>query len=451
MRRHPWWSTGIGIIVLSAMIVFWAGTRPGFDPYGWLVWGHQTLHLNLDTNAAPSWKPLPYLFTVPYALAGHYEMRLWMITAVSVSLAGCVFAGRITYRLVDPPPERRWAGIVAAVFSGLALLGIQDYAHYVLSAQSDPMIVSLVPRRDRLPSVQAPAGRVRAGRAGFARPSRGVAVPGRLSLWMWLRVPRTRWLVAGGWVAIVLLWFGIPALTSRTPFVAAANALDSGRRLTSDQIFGTMGRFLGLNELPVELAALLAVVLAVLRRDLSPWRWRRGRRLGGGRDRVRAARLARARALHVRGRRGAGGARRGGRRPAAAGRAPLVGGARLGRSGARRRAGGVPGAGRRLARSGRAQGPARAAPGRPRSTTWPVIGHWAVPPALRCGEPLTRLEYQTMLAYTLKMNVNQVGFKYSQAIAHGNPIVLFTPYPTGVGWLVQAMHQTNPACWSLPH
>ena len=120
---------------LVPIIVFWANTRPGFDPYGWLVWGHQTLHLNLDTNAAPSWKPLPYLFTVPYALAGHYEMRLWMITAVSVSLAGCVFAGRITYRLVNSPPERRWAGIVAAVFAGLALLGIQNYAHYVLSAQ----------------------------------------------------------------------------------------------------------------------------------------------------------------------------------------------------------------------------------------------------------------------------------------------------------------------------
>ena len=55
-------------------------TRPGFDPYGWLVWGQQTLTGTLDTNAAPSWKPLPYLFTVPYALVGHYQLWLWMIT-----------------------------------------------------------------------------------------------------------------------------------------------------------------------------------------------------------------------------------------------------------------------------------------------------------------------------------------------------------------------------------
>jgi hypothetical protein len=65
-----------------------------------------------------------------------------------------------------------------------------------------------------------------------------------------------------------------------------------------------------------------------------------------------------------------------------------------------------------------------------------------------CGEPLTRLEYQTMLAYTLKLNVSRVGFKYGQAIARGNPIVLFTP--TSRGWPIQAMHQTAPQCRSLP-
>jgi hypothetical protein len=68
-----------------------------------------------------------------------------------------------------------------------------------------------------------------------------------------------------------------------------------------------------------------------------------------------------------------------------------------------------------------------------------------------CGEPLTRLEYQTMLAYQLGVNVSSVGYKYGEAIAHGNPIVLFTPYPTGIGWQVQAMHQTRPSCETLPH
>ena len=66
-----------------------------------------------------------------------------------------------------------------------------------------------------------------------------------------------------------------------------------------------------------------------------------------------------------------------------------------------------------------------------------------------CGEPLTRLEYQTALAWSLKDNVSRVGFKYGQAIAHGNPIVLFTPESTG--WKVQAVHQVLPQCLTLPH
>ena len=453
-RRHPWWSTGIGIVVLSVIIVFWANTRPGFDPYGWLVWGHQTLHLNLDTNAAPSWKPLPYLFTVPYALAGHYEMRLWMLTAVSVSLAGCVFAGRITYRLVNSPAERRWAGIVAAVFAGLALLGIQNYAHYVLSAQSDPMIVSLVLGAiDCLLYKRPRAAFVLGVLASLGRPEAWPFLAA-LSLWIWLRVPRTRWLVAGGWVALVLLWFGIPALTSRTPFVAASNAMDSGRRLTSDQVFGTMGRFLALNELPVELAALLAAVLAVVRRDLITLALVAGI--------VVWVVIEVAFALHG--------------WPGLARYMFEAGGVLVVLAGV--------GVGRLLLDAPRWPGmpgwvgpvlvgvlvlslvPAAASHARvehkdlreQRARTAEINDLSAVVRSLggaarlaKCGEPLTRLEYQTMLAYTLHMNVNQVGFKYSQAIAHGNPIVLFTPFPVGVGWQVQAVHQTNPACLSLPH
>jgi hypothetical protein len=453
-RRHPWWSTAIGIVVLSTIVVFWANTRPGFDPYGWLVWGHQTLHLNLDTNAAPSWKPLPYLFTVPYALGGHYEMRLWMITAVSISLAGCVFAGRITYRLVNPPPDRRWAGIVAAVFAGLALLGIQNYAHYVLSAQSDPMIVALIlaaidcclyrrPRAAFLLGVLASLGRPEAWPFLAA-----------LSLWMWLRVPRTRWLVAGGWVALVLLWFGIPALTSRTPFVSASNALDSGRRLTHNQVFGTMGRFLALNELPIELAALLAAVLAVVRRDLITLALVAGI--------VVWVLIEVAFALH-----GWPGLAR--YMFEAGGVLVVLAGVAVGRlllDAPRWSA--VPGwvgpvlvgvlvlslvpaavSHARVERKDLREQQKRTSEINDLGSVVRSLGGAAR--FAGCGEPLTRLEYQTTLAYTLHMNVNKVGFKYSQAVAHGNPIVLFTPYPTGVGWKVQAVHQTNPACLSLPH
>jgi hypothetical protein len=79
-----------------------------------------------------------------------------------------------------------------------------------------------------------------------------------------------------------------------------------------------------------------------------------------------------------------------------------------------------------------------------------VVNDLGGPARLRaCGEPLTSLEYQTALAWTLKINVATIGFKYPQAIRRGNPIVLYTPIRTG-GWQVQALHQRSPACLSLP-
>ncbi len=465
-RRHPWWAVAAGVVVLSTLLVLWAGTRPGFDPYGWLTWGRQTLHGDLDTNAAPSWKPLPYLFTVVYALAGHDGMRLWMITSAAVSLAGVVFAGRIAFKLTDAPPERRWAGFVAAVFAGLALLAINNEFHYILSAQSDPMIVALC-----LAAIDSELeGRPRAafllgGLAALGRPEVWPFL-GLYSLWAWRRRPALAPLLAGGWVAIALLWFGIPALTARTPFVSAANALDSGRRLTSDQIGGTITRFLDITPLALKLAALLGVVLAATRRSavdrIALW-------LAAGV--VAWVVVECAFAVHG--------------WPAlerymfeAAGVMIVLAGGLVGRLLAdppwsRRPAGGSGGWGG----WGRYGGAAIVA----------VIVLGLVPPALSaaraehrdlreqrkrtaeindlpgviarfggaarlraCGEPMTRLEYQTLLAYTLGVNVSQVGFKYSESIAHGNPLVLFTPQPTGVGWVVQGVHQTAPSCRSLP-
>jgi hypothetical protein len=459
-RRHPGWSTAVVVVLLSTVVVTWARTRPGFDPYGWLVWGHQTLLASLDTNAAPSWKPLPYLFTVVYSLAGHQELRLWMITSAAVALSGVVFAARIAYKLTAAPAERRWAGLVAGGVAGVALLGIQDYSHYILSSQSDPMIVALclgaidchLDRRYRWAFVLG-------GLAALGRPEVW-AFLGLYSLWAWRALPSLRWMLAGGWAVIALLWFGIPAVTSRTPFVAASNALDSGRRLTSNQIGGTITRFLDLSQVTLEVAALLAVALAA---------WRRSRA-----DRITLV-LAGAVVGWV---------------------IVEIGFALHGWPGLARymfEAGGVmivlagAGVGRLLAdppRLGSLRGRAAGAVG---AALVGLLVVSLVPPALSagrierkdlreqqkrtreinaltgvvrglggaarlraCGEPLTRLQYQTMLAYTLGENVNRVGFKYAPAIAHGNPIILITPNPAGIGWKVQALHQTKPSCRSLP-
>ena len=452
LRRRPWWIVGVAVVAVSVVLVEWARTRPGFDPYGWLVWGHQTINLSLDTNAAPSWKPLPYLFTVPFALFGSHAQLLWMVASAAVALSGVVFAGRIAYKLTAAPPQRRWAAILAGVFAGAALLGIENYSHYILSSQSDPMIVALCLGAIDCHLNQRPrAAFVLGALASLGRPEVW-AFLGLYSIWAWVRRPGMRTLLVGGWVVIALLWFGIPAITSRTPFVAASNAMDSGRRLTNNQVFGTIGRFLGITEAPIELAALLAVVLAAWRRDRETL--------------VLAAAVVLwvvieiAFALH-----GWPGLARYMFEPA--GILPVLAGVAVGRLLADR-----PVIARLPAWAGPALVVVLVASLVPAGISHArvehkdlkiqrartdligrlngVVGQLGGPGRLAaCGEPLTRLEYQTVLAYTLKFNVSRVGFKYSQSLAHGNPVVLFTPTSRG-GWLVEAAHQVKPSCRSLP-
>jgi hypothetical protein len=277
---------------------------------------------------------------------------------------------------------------------------------------------------------------------------------GIYSIWAWRAIPSMRWLIGAGIVAVALLWFGIPALTSRSPFVAASNAFGSGRRLRSDQVPGTLRRFLDLSQSWVELIALLSLCWALIRRDwtvvmlgvgtaiwvlveiafaLHGWpglgRYMYG---AGGLMVVLAAVLVGRLLAGVRSPgRFPGGARVGGLLAAAmlASLVPAV----ISRASTERHD-----IHRERLRTSEI------------SRLAAVVSRLGGPARLRaCGEPLTRLEYQTVVAWTLHMNVAAVGFKYSQAIHRGNPIVLYTPVPTG-GWLVQALHQRSPACQSLP-
>jgi hypothetical protein len=446
-------ATAVGLLVVSLLILLWAKTRPGFDPYGWLVWGHQTVAGNLNTNAAPSWKPLPYLFTLPYGLFGHYQLWLWMVTSLAISLAGAVFAGRIAYRLTASDSDRRYAAYAAAAFAAAGYFGISTYWHYMLSAQSDPMIVTLC-----LAAIDCHlCGRYRwafvlAALAALGRPEVWLFL-GLYSIWAWLKVPSMRWLIVAGLVVVVLLWFGVPALTSRSPFVAASNALGSGRRLRSDRVFGTIGRFLDLNTAVIELTALLAVAIAVVRRDrvtlalaagvcawviveiafaLHGWP-------GLGRYMYEPAAVLIAIA-------GVGVGRLLADPPRISRAASWAGIALVGvivlamvppaLSRARSEHRDIRGQRARTAEIGKLTG---------------TVARLGGPSRLKpCGEPLTRLEYQTVLAWNLHVNVAAVGYKYGPAIASRRPIVLFTPLAHG-GWLVQAMRQRLPGCISLPH
>jgi hypothetical protein len=265
--RWRWLIGTVAMLVLALLVVHWARVRPGYDPYGWLVWGHLTLHGALDTNGAPSWKPLPFLFTVPFALAGKQALTLWMVTAVAISLAGVVFAWRVAFALVNAPPQRRYAAYVAGLVAGAALLAIDTFTHNVLSAESDTMIVTLC-----LAAVDCILCRRYRWAfwlwwlAALGRPEAWAPI-GLYLLWAWRYQPEMRRQIVGGVVLLGVLWFGIPAVTSKSAFSAGSLAQNSPRMLHGNKITGTWGRFMGLDAASVKLAALLAVGLAALRRD----------------------------------------------------------------------------------------------------------------------------------------------------------------------------------------
>jgi hypothetical protein len=268
-------------------------------------------------------------------------------------------------------------------------------------------------------------------------------------------------LLAAGVIAIAALWFGIPGITSRSPFVAGANAFGSGRRLRHDRVLGTIDRFLDLHETPLEVAALVSLAWAALRREktllvlaagavawvvieiafsLHGWPGLGRYMFGAAGVMVVIAAVLVGRLLTDLGPLAVARLRRPNVGLASTWLGVLLVAALV--------ASLVPAAISRARLERRDLHAQRLRTKEIDRLSGLVTRLGGTARLAACGEALTRLEYQTVLAWTLHRNVAAIGFKYGQAIGHGNPIVLFTPQGHG-GWLVQAVHQRRPDCRTL--
>lgn len=267
-----WWLLGgLILIAISLVIVLASGMRPGYDAFGWMVWGRQVLHWNLNTDGAPSWKPLTFLFTLPYALAGRGQVWLWMVTAVAGALAGAVFAARIAYRLTGPCPQRAYAPCLAGMFAAAAVLGLDGYSHEILIATADPLVVTLclaaidchLCRRERLAFATLVL-------ASLGRPEAWPFV-GLYALWAWRARPSMRWMTVGGIALIPAAWFTIPALTSKDWFISGDLALHSVNAVNvihGNKIGAVLNRTRELSGWPLWIAAFVGLLIAAVRRDI---------------------------------------------------------------------------------------------------------------------------------------------------------------------------------------
>jgi len=111
------WPVLLGCLVLSGFTLLWIST-PTYDPWAWIMWGREILHLDLNTTGGPSWKPLPMFFTIPFSLFGDdVAPYLWLW----IARAGALLAVAMAYRMARRIVGGGWYGVFAGVAAALAL------------------------------------------------------------------------------------------------------------------------------------------------------------------------------------------------------------------------------------------------------------------------------------------------------------------------------------------
>ncbi len=116
-------------------------STPTYDPWAWILWGREILHLDLVTEGGPSWKPFPILFTIPFSIFGqNIAPYLWIWLARAGGLFACVMAYRMANRLIGG----RVYGAIAGVCAFAALLSSNKFVRDAALGNSDPMLGGIV-------------------------------------------------------------------------------------------------------------------------------------------------------------------------------------------------------------------------------------------------------------------------------------------------------------------
>jgi len=124
------------VCVALAALSLLTESGPTYDPWAWIIWGREITQLDLVTTGGPSWKPLPVMFTTPFALLGDDAAPgLWLVVARAGGLLAFVMSYRLGARLAGPV-----AGIVAAGSLVLADAFIRNFVR----GNSEGLLVAFV-------------------------------------------------------------------------------------------------------------------------------------------------------------------------------------------------------------------------------------------------------------------------------------------------------------------
>jgi Glycosyltransferase family 87 len=210
---RPWKALVLACLGLAALSLLGPAV-PTYDPWAWIIWGREITHLDLNTVSGPSWKPLPILFTTPFALLGDAAAPgLWLL----IARAGGLLAIAMAYRLGS-----RLGGRAAGLIAGAALVLAEEFVRNFARGNSEGLLVALC-----LWAVERhlDGRRTDAFLLGFgAALLRPEVWPfwGLYGLWLAYTQPRRRLAVAGAFVLCGFLWFA-PEYWGSGDWLRAAN------------------------------------------------------------------------------------------------------------------------------------------------------------------------------------------------------------------------------------
>ena len=208
----------LAVLGLTAL-TFLVPSAPTYDPWAWIVWGREILHLDLSTIDGPSWKPLPVLLTTPFALFGSLAPDLWLFVARAGAIAGVVMAFRVARRLGGVPAGAAAAGayVVAPWMLRNSALGNSEGLLVALGLAAFDRQLAGRPRQAFLFGLGA----------ALLRPEAWPLL-GLYGLWLLWREPAARRLVLAGFVALPALWL-LPELWGSGDLLRAAHRAHNPR------------------------------------------------------------------------------------------------------------------------------------------------------------------------------------------------------------------------------
>jgi hypothetical protein len=212
----------VGLVIGGCSLLI--PSTPSYDPWAWLVWGREIIHLNLHTTGGPTWKPLPMIFTTFFALFGKSAAPdMWLVVARAGAVAAAVMvfkvAARFTWMLSDRAgigdrsgsTAQRIAAASPAVLAGvIAALGLIFSSAFITDnayGYSEGLMTALVLiALERHVDGHQRQAFIFGFFAALDRPEIWLFW-GPYGLWLFWKDPGARKLVVGLFVLIPILWF----------------------------------------------------------------------------------------------------------------------------------------------------------------------------------------------------------------------------------------------------